>query len=108
MTQGNRTGKFNLGQNNGTAVCVECGRRRQKGNGEQADGAFHCVDCWTKAGDQNMVADGQMSCREFVARYGEHSEYCDCPTCAEPGCAYVGQEIGRDSKCVEHTNDRSQ
>ena len=86
MTQDTLTGKFNLGRNNGTAVCVECGRRRHKDNGEQADGGFHCVDCWTKAGDQNMVADGQMSCREFMARYGEHSEYCDCPTCAEPGC----------------------
>jgi hypothetical protein len=40
------------------------------------DGTGLCAGCYDRAGDENMVSDGHMSCTEFLARYGAHSEYC--------------------------------
>lgn len=81
------TGKFNKGKNNGTAVCDECGTRRQKANGQDlGGGSFICDPCFDKAGDQNAVSDGHMTCDQFQAQYGEHSEYC-------PGHAAKGRHV---------------
>ena len=35
-----------------------------------------CYPCYDMAGDENMVSDGNMSCTEFLARWGKHSDYC--------------------------------
>jgi len=38
-----------------------------------------CGTCWDRAGDENAVADGHLTCAAFAARYdGDHSDYCDC------------------------------
>jgi hypothetical protein len=37
-----------------------------------------CTRCYDMAGDDNAVSDGHMTCADFKARYGEHSQYCDC------------------------------
>jgi len=42
--------------------------------------------------------DNDGESRDYIVRASD---------CAEPGCDYRGEEIGRDSKCIEHTNDRS-
>lgn len=76
------TGKFNRGRNNGTARCIDCGKLVQRANianvteANGRDGM--CNSCFDKAGTQNMVADGIITCVEFQAIYGEHSDYCDC------------------------------
>ena len=68
-----RTGTFDRNQNPGTAVCAECGRRRQMANME-ADGTV-CIDCWEVAGLVNEHSDrGTHEC--FPE--GIHP---DCPTC---------------------------
>lgn len=73
-------GTFARGSNAGTFTCNVCGKRRQKANREVSTGATTgvCTDCFDIAGDENMVADGHMTCREFLAIYGRHSDYCDC------------------------------
>lgn len=79
----NTTGKFNRGRNNGTAKCIDCGKLVQRGNiaciteANGRDGM--CEKCFEKAGQQNCVSDGIITCVQFQAMYnGEHSEYCDC------------------------------
>jgi len=38
-----------------------------------------CGTCYDRAGDENAVSDGHLTCAEFQSRYdGDHSEYCDC------------------------------
>lgn len=77
----NQTGKFNKGQNAGTAKCGDCGKTFQKGNMQRLDNGttgYNCNRCFDRAGDENAVADGYMTCADFKARYGEHSDYCDC------------------------------
>jgi hypothetical protein len=35
-----------------------------------------CTPCFDRAGDDNSVADGAMTCAEYRGQYGDHSEYC--------------------------------
>jgi hypothetical protein len=37
-----------------------------------------CEYCYDEAGDQNSVSDGHMTCAEFKAKHGYHSDYCNC------------------------------
>ena len=80
LTDSSKPGTFNRGRNNGTFTCDQCGTRRQRANlgHDGGPGSVLCVDCWERAGDENMVADGNMTCAAFLARYGAHSDYCDC------------------------------
>jgi hypothetical protein len=68
--------KFAAGTNRGTKVCGDCGKRTWESRIEPSSGL--CVECYNRAGDENSVADGYLSCATFVERYGQHSEYCDC------------------------------
>lgn len=54
--------------------CEVCGKKT-RATGVVAIGGKLCVSCWDKAGDENAVADGQMSETEFFNTYGEHSPY---------------------------------
>ncbi len=79
-TNSNATpGKFTKGANTGTLVCDDCGARKQVANMavHTAKGHGVCVPCYDKAGDDNSVSDGHMTCAEFRSKYGTHSEYCD-------------------------------
>jgi hypothetical protein len=73
-------GKFDKGQNAGTARCGWCMKLHQKGVMQTWDTAtgYVCNPCFDEAGDENSVSDGYMTCAAFQARYGKHSEYCDC------------------------------
>lgn len=87
----NHGGQFNRGQNAGTARCGECNTLHQKGKMQRIDNmttGYICEPCWDMAGDENSVSDGYMTCVEFIARYGKHSEYCDC--------GYVPGPVGPD------------
>ena len=76
-----KAGTFRRGTNAGTAKCAECGRTRQRAN---MANELTCVDCYERAGDDNAVADGQMTVAAYHERYGEHSWA--CPTlCPIPG-----------------------
>lgn len=74
-------GTFKKGTNAGTAKCTSCGQTRQRANiamQTEPNGDGLCNECFNMAGDENMVADGNMTCVEFQAIYGQHSDYCDC------------------------------
>ena len=88
-----QTGKFNKGRNAGTATCEACGAVHQKANmGTMVTRTTGvCKPCFDKAGDDNAVSDGQMTCPEFYARWGEHSEYCDCPSTGAVPEAVIGE-----------------
>lgn len=54
-------GTFTRGKNAGTAICVVCGKRRQKANiavQTEANGDGTCVDCYEAAGIENAHEDG--------------------------------------------------
>lgn len=65
-----KAGTFNRGGNNGTAVCAECGRRRQRAN---MANEMCCVDCYEIAGLENEHYDGGH----------EDAIVTDCPMCKE-------------------------
>jgi len=41
-----------------------------------------CNGCFNRAGDDNAVSDGNMTCAEFRANWGAHSTYCTCAAVA--------------------------
>lgn len=59
---------------------------------------------WEKAGDNNAVSDGNMTCAEYFARWGEHSDYCDhteaveAPVLGTCQCNCGGSPKGKNSR----------
>ena len=76
------TGKFTAGHNPGTGTCVVCRRTRQMANIATDTGeGLICVDCFDKAGDENAVADGDLTTADFHKRYGTHAWSCEYAGC---------------------------
>jgi len=48
-----------------------------------------CYPCYDRAGDENAVSDGTMTCALFLAQWGEHSDYCDCAPAQPVGTRYA-------------------
>lgn len=67
--------KFERGTNRGTQVCIGCGKRTWA---SRIQNGTLCDPCFDRAGAENSVADGNMTCAEFLAEFGQHSEYCNC------------------------------
>ena len=73
-------GKFKVGTNPGTDTCGLCGERRQVANMARSGGADAiCNRCYDRAGDENAVSDGDMTCEVFAGRYPGFTPWsCEC------------------------------
>lgn len=67
-----RVSRFEKGSS--TYTCAGCEKlTRDTGEGERNVGL--CARCYAMAGDDNAVADGQMTEAEFFEVHGEHSSW---------------------------------
>lgn len=77
-------GTFKPGINAGVAKCTVCGKTRQRANISVENGiSTVCTTCYDKAGDENAVADGDLSTVDFHSRYGTHAWSCSFAGCKE-------------------------
>jgi hypothetical protein len=80
-------GKFNRGQNNGTATCTICGQTRQRANMERIGADAICTPCYDLAGweneheDRGHASEPDMDCP--ICKADELSGQPDCNVCGE-------------------------
>jgi len=81
-----RAGKFNTGENRGTAVCFICQNRFQEANIERGHGGCNGeYGCFTLAGIENEHSDNFGNIKAGFAQSGaaDHEAFPNdhCPTC---------------------------